>query len=140
MSDIRQFAPVVVFAATLAYRSVAVFGRYKCRQKIWNIQINRLHLCKVLALRIYPLREAKQVSFSGLCRGQGFALKKRIWHTHKFESEGSTIQTWHQQKSTMPGYSVRRNIRTTSTCPKPSKTGCCIVVLLGKMNNWECKR
>lgn len=32
-------------------------------------------VAKFLALRMYPLREAKQVSFSGLCRGQGFALK-----------------------------------------------------------------
>lgn len=56
------------FRATLAYRSVAVFGRYKCRQKIWNIQINRLHLCKVLALRMYPLRKARNLAFGGVCR------------------------------------------------------------------------
>ena len=94
----------------------------------------------VLALRMYPLREAKQVSFSGLSEGEGFALNFRIWHTLKFESEDSITATWHQQKNTMPGYLVRRNVRTTSTCPRPSKTGCCIVVLLGKMNNCECKK
>ena len=40
--------------ATLAYRSVAVFGRYKCRNLIWNIQINSLHLWHSFSFTYVP--------------------------------------------------------------------------------------